>query len=100
LFSRKEQAARAPKIGTFYWLAPSAIAMLFMLSLLKAQINPAAVQGGEPMVAMIVSNRSGAAYLSRSSQVEHNELRNTFAWTNRSVSNSSIGFTPFGKLND
>ena len=76
--------------------------MLLVMLILRLENNPLASSDGEPMIALILSNQSYAVYPSdRSSQVEQNALhRATFTWTNRNVSNSSIGFTRFGLTND
>ena len=65
--------------------------------------HSSAVSGvSQPMFASVLSNQNCMAFLGgRSSQVDLNVLRRvTFTWTNKSVSNSIIGFTPFAKPND
>jgi hypothetical protein len=55
----------------------------------------------EPLIAMIISNRNAVACLpGGSAQIERNVLPDTFEWTNRSGSSSTVGFMPFKKTND
>jgi hypothetical protein len=86
---------RAPLAATLNLLAPAAACLLLAASLLKPQGDgslPAA--GGEPMLAMILSNQSYAAYLPGSFQREQNRW-DTFEWTNRGASGSSVApFSP------
>lgn len=101
LFSAAERRTAEPARG-IYWFAPAAACLLLVTLILKSENNPLASSDGEPMIALILSNQSYAVYPSdRSSQVEQNALhRATFTWTNRNVSNSSSGFTPFRMTND
>ena len=74
------------------WLAPAAVALVAMC-LIFNQRNSPAVAGSTnsgPLVAMMMSNQSAAAYLPGSFQRNQNRL-DTFEWTNRSGSTSSIG---------
>jgi len=76
--------------------------MLLALAVFKQENNISATSPRhDPAVAMMLSNQSFVAYLSRrSSQIEHNILPATFEWTNRSDSTSTMRFTPFTKPND
>ena len=74
------------------WLAP-ATAALFLMCVLFNQHNTATLAGAAgsgPLVAMIMSNQSAAAYLPGSFKGEQNILGNTFEWTNVRGSTSSI----------
>ena len=53
-----------------------------------------------PILAVILSNQSYAAYLPSSFQPEQNSLRNTFEWTNLSRSATSKGLRSPMKEND
>jgi hypothetical protein len=49
----------------------------------------------QPMVAVVLSNQSDAAYAAGGGQTAQNQLAAvTFDWTNRSDIKSIIGFTP------
>ncbi len=76
--------------------------MFLVLAVLGWAHSPAASRVNQPMFASILSNQNCMAFLNgRSSQIDLNLLhRVTFTWTNKSVSNSIIGFTPFTKPND
>src|SRR6059036_2923771 len=82
-----------PSLGfRLSWLAPAAVALVAMC-LIFNQRNSPAVAGSTnsgPLVAMMMSNQSAAAYLPGSFQRNQNRL-DTFEWTNRSGSTSSIG---------
>jgi hypothetical protein len=77
----------------FGWLAPATAAFLLMAVLFNQRNSPV-ISGSSnsgPMVAMIMSNQSAAAYLPGSFQSDHNKLAGeTFEWTNGSRSTSSI----------
>jgi hypothetical protein len=54
-----------------------------------------------PVVKMILASPDSAAYASAGAQTAQNHLASvTFDWTNRSVFNSSMGFTPTTNLNN
>jgi hypothetical protein len=79
------------------WLAPASVALIAMC-LVFTQRNSPGVAGSTnsgQMVAMILSNQSAAAYLPGSFDSRlagQNRLpADTFEWTNRSGSTSSIG---------
>jgi hypothetical protein len=66
------------------WLAPVTAALMLMCVLFNQRYGPAlsAATNPGPMVAMILSNQSAAAYLPGSFQAEHNNLpADTFKWT-------------------
>lgn len=85
-----------------FWLAPAVACALLVLALLAGTQNPSVARANQPIFASILSNQNCMAFLGgRPSQVDLNVLRRvTFAWTNKSVSNSIIGFTPLAKPND
>jgi hypothetical protein len=75
------------------WLAPAAACALLALAAFTQRTDLYAPQPGRSaVVAMILSNQSYCAYLPGSFTAEQNSLRNTFEWTNRGASTSSIGF--------
>ena len=78
----------------FGWLAPATAGVL-ALFLLSNQRDSEVISGSRnsaPLVAMILSNQSPAAYLPGSFERHQNRLpADTFEWTNRSSSTSSIG---------
>ena len=84
------------------WLAPAVACLCLVLAVLGWTRSPAASRANQPMFASILSNQNCMAFLGgRSSQIDLNLLhRVTFTWTNKNVSNSIIGFTPFTKPND
>ena len=77
------------------WLVPATVALVAMCLIFNQRNSPALVGSAHsgPMVAMILSNQSAAAYLPASyhpAMGRQNRL-DTFEWTNRSASTSSIG---------
>jgi hypothetical protein len=74
------------------WLAPATVAFL-LICVLFNQHNTQALSGSTntvPMVAVALSNQSGAAWLAGSFSHERNALPNeTFEWTNGNGSTSS-----------
>ena len=84
------------------WLAPAVACLCLVLAVLGWTHDPAASRANQPIFASILSNQNCMAFLGgRSSQIDLNLLhRVTFTWTNKNVSNSIIGFTPFTKPND
>jgi hypothetical protein len=99
LFPSPPHQAQAIKI--FWWLAPAAVCLLVTLGVLKSDNNDGLPVSDGPLMAMIWSNRSSAAYASaRSTLEEHNVLRSTFSWTNLTGSNSSSGFSPITTTNE
>ena len=86
----------------FIWLAPAAACLLLALAIV-GQRNGAPFPhptNSMPIMAVILSNQSYAAYLPSSFQPEQNSLRNTFEWTNRSRSTTSKGSLSPMKEND
>jgi hypothetical protein len=74
------------------WLAPAMAALLLMCVLFNPR-NSSTVAGSAspgPMVAMMMSNQTLAAFLPANSQNEQNILRNTFERTNISRSTPDI----------
>jgi len=77
----------------FGWLAPATagVLALFLLSN-QRDSDVSASRNSAPLVAMILSNQSPAAYLPGSFERHQNRLpADTFEWTNQSSSTSSIG---------
>jgi hypothetical protein len=69
------------------WLAPATAALMLTCVLFNQRYGPAlsAAASPGPMVAMILSNQSAAAYLPGSFQAEQNNLpADTFKWTHGS----------------
>src|SRR5437879_5820336 len=83
----------APSAVRFAWLAPVTAALLLACIVLNQHGGPTPVGAtNTPMVAMIMSNQSAAAYLPGSFQNGQNIITaNSFEWTNGSRSTSSIG---------
>jgi len=73
----------------FSWLAPTTAAVMLFCVLFNQRYGPT-ISGSAPpgpMVAMILSNQSAAAYLPGSVQAEQNNLpADTFKWTRHSGS--------------
>ena len=95
LFALADAAPRSVRTpdATFHWLAPLTACLVLMVVLFSQHSSPAISGAGNttPMVAMILSNQSAAAYLPGSFQRAQNGIRNrTFEWTNGSGSTSSI----------
>lgn len=77
----------------FSWLAPATAALMLMCVLFNQCYGPALSASAPPgpLVAMILSNQSAAAYLPGSFRAERNNLpADVFDWTSRS------GSTPGG----
>lgn len=74
------------------WLAPATAALLLTCVLFNPRNGAtlASSANSGPMVAMIMSNQSAAAYLPGSFKREQNTLGNTFEWTNHRSSISSV----------
>ena len=96
-------AAQSPAFR-ISWLAPATAALLLMCVLFNEH-NSATLGGSPssgPLVALILSNQSAAAWLPGSFTHEQNSVpANTFEWTNGSGSTSSIHSLsgPRGKMN-
>jgi hypothetical protein len=87
-------AGAVPHTATWLWrcLAP---AMACALLTLMAINHGGEGLGQKPMIAMVLSNQSYAAYASGGQQTAQNHLAAvTFDSTNRSTFESIIGFTP------
>ena len=84
LFGRPLPQAEPLLVVRLGWLVPATMAFVLMCAL----FNPrsAATLGrpefAAPMVAMILSNQSAAAYLPASFQRDQNSPAGTFEWTN------------------
>ena len=92
----KRDSAPHPAAPSFRlsWLAPVAVCLVAMCALFT-QRSPVVRGSGDssPMVAVILSNHSASAYLPAnydSSAARNNLAADTFEWTNRSGSTSSI----------
>jgi hypothetical protein len=76
----------------FGWLAPAAACCLAALAVLGPRSSATLSRpNSAPMVAVILSNQSYAAYLPGSFAREQNSLpQDTFEWTNGNLSTSSV----------
>jgi hypothetical protein len=74
------------------WLAPAMVAFLLMCVLFNPRNSSTVASSASPgpMVAMMMSNQTLAAFLPGKSQNEQNILRNTFECTNVSHYNPNI----------
>jgi hypothetical protein len=81
------------------WLAPVTASVLLIGVLFSQHNGAAAVRpGSSPLVAMILSNHSGAAFLTAKVHSGQNGIpANTFEWTNRGAFTSSIPSLSPGK---
>ena len=78
------------------WLVPATVCALFTLMVFRPG-NGLPLDDKSP-VGTVLSNANYAAFSANSPQSEQNHLSGvTFDWTNRSISTSSISFTPTGK---
>jgi len=93
LFGRRGRVAVAADPAVpFGWFAPVTAALLLACIVFNQHAGTAAARAtNAPIVAMIISNSSAAAYLPGSFQHDQNIITaNTFEWTNGSRSTSSI----------
>jgi hypothetical protein len=93
IFSRQPNPEEPPRIRRLTWLAPATAALLLITVISSQRSSPALSNGSSsgPLVAMILSNQSAAAYLPGSFQREQNIVTaNTFEWTNGRSSTSSV----------
>jgi len=84
LFATRPAPEEALLPFRFGWLAPTTVAMALMCVLFNQRYGTpsSATTGASPMVAMILSNQSAAAYLPGSFQAEQNNLpADAFKWT-------------------
>jgi hypothetical protein len=85
------------------WLAPAAVAVLLLCVLFNQRFGAGltgSVPSG-PMVAMILSNQSAAAYLAGSGQSEQNNLpANAFQWTHGKAAMARLTAVSPGKRDD
>jgi hypothetical protein len=89
LFDAGPATAEALHSFRFGWLAPATAALMLLCVLFNQRYGPAdsASATPVPMVAMILSNQSAAAYLPGSVQAEQNNLpADAFKWIRRSGS--------------
>lgn len=90
-------SARPAAPSLMHWLAPATACLLFA----TLALNPrgSALPDGQPLMAIILSNQSYAAYLPGSFRQEQNRW-DTFEWTNHGHSGSSVApFSP-GRAQD
>jgi hypothetical protein len=100
LFAGGPVAAEALLPFRFTWLAPVTAALMLMCVLFNQRYGPAlsAAANPGPMVAMILSNQSAAAYLPGSFQAEQNNLpADTFKQTRTSRSAPDAASLPQSK---
>lgn len=84
LFGTRSTPVEALLPFRFGWLAPTTVALALMCVLFNQRYGaPSSMPtGASPMVAMILSNQSAAAYLPGSFQAEQNNLpADAFKWT-------------------
>ena len=89
LFGARPAPVEALLPFRFGWLAPTTVALALMCVLFNQRYGAPsfAPTGASPMVAMILSNQSSAAYLPGSFQAEQNNLpADAFKWTRGSSS--------------
>src|SRR5688572_6374659 len=86
LFPRP-QPAQQPAQRALPWLAPAMACLLF--ATLALHPPGTSLPGSQPLMAVILSNQSYAAYLPGSFQREQNRW-DTFEWTNHGQSGSSV----------
>ena len=89
LFAARPAPVEALLPFRFGWLAPTTVALALMCVLFNQRYGApsSAPTGASPMVAMILSNQSAAAYLPGSVQAEQNNLpADAFKWTRGSGS--------------
>ena len=87
LFGGGPAPAAAVPPFRFKWLAPATAALMLMCVLFNQRYGPtlSAAASPGPMVAMILSNQSAAAYLPGSVQAAQNNLpADTFRWASGS----------------
>ena len=92
LFARRPGAAELPPAFRLSWLAPATAALLLAGLFLSAR-NSTVIGSANtvPMVAMILSNQSAAAYLSGTLPRAENRLpADTYQWTLRGGATSVI----------
>ena len=78
-----------------WWWRALAPAMACLLFTLMAFNHEGGGLGAQPMMGLVLSNQSYAAYASGASQPAQNHLAGvTFDWTNHSEIKSIIGFKP------
>ena len=83
LFAAQTVPADALAPFRFNWLAPTTAALALACVLFNQRYGPAfsGSAGARPMVALILSNQSAAAYLPGSVQAEQNNLpADAFSW--------------------
>jgi len=88
LFVAGPAAAQVLPSFRFSWLAPATAALMLLCVLFNQRYGPANAGSVTPvpMVAMILSNQSAAAYLPGSVQAEQNNLpADAFQWKNQRV---------------
>ena len=86
LFATGPVPAEVLPLFRFSWLAPATAAFMLMCVLLNQHGGPALSVSAPsgPLVAMILSNQSAAAYLPGSFRAERNNLpADAFNWTSR-----------------
>lgn len=85
------------------WLAPATLAVMLMCLMLNQRSLSAFNSGGAPhaLMAVALSNQSAAAWLPGSFPHDQNTIpAETFEWTNRNRSNSSLDVIEPRKEND
>ena len=95
-------ASRLTPHSPFLWLAPAAACLLLALAIVGQRNGPSFARPANsmPIMAVILSYQSYAAFLPSGFQPGQNSLRNTFEWTNLSRSATTKGFLSPMKEND
>ena len=96
-------AEETPASSRFGWLLPATAALLLTCLIFSQRASPAISGSTEsgPLVAMILSNQSSAAYLPASyERVQNRLLSDTFEWTNGSGSTSTISSVSLSRGNN
>ena len=103
LFAAGPAPAEALLPFRFTWLAPATAGLMLMCVLFNQRYGPALSGSASagPLVAMILSNQSAAAYLPGSVQAERNNLpADVFKGTSARSASARLTSSPPAKAND
>ena len=82
LFPRPRATAESPALWRLSWLAPASVSLALLALFLSQHNNPAIGSSNSgPIIAMILSNQSAAAYLPGNRHGEQNRLPDGYEWT-------------------
>ena len=94
LFRRPRKEETAP-LFRWQWLAPASVTLLLFGLFVSQHNNPVIGSASPgPIIAMILSNQSAAAYLPSSSPGEQNRLPAGYEWTLRAGATSNPDIMP------